>query len=248
MIENPSCLVVVYVIEGEGKHNLGGLDVTVKPGEMYMIPSAEADAVREVDVEKSLQWIRLVFRAESLGMAAPILPMRWKVLGEHRDELIRVLEEMSPYLRETANVPEVDPTSVWTQFMAFFLSPSKANLQTFEENEVTIRRAIHEMGHRFMTRFSVSEISRKAAMSTRQFQRKFKSLTGITYMKLLQEVRIRHSCGLLRFTRLSVQKIAESVGIYDMHHFYRLFREYCGTTPSEFRHYNSLSGSEWFRY
>ncbi|MNC42748.1 Bifunctional transcriptional activator/DNA repair enzyme AdaA [compost metagenome] len=86
-----------------------------------------------------------------------------------------------------------------------------------------------------MNSIPVSEMSRRLAMSTRQFQRNFKSLTGRTYKQFLQELRIRHSCGLLKFTRLSVQSIAECVGIYDMYHFYRVFREYCGMTPGAFR-------------
>lgn len=118
----------------------------------------------------------------------------------------------------------------------FFLSnPVKAKLQPFEDVSCPIHQALYHMGHRFMNPISVGEISRLAAMSTRHFQRKFKSMTGRTFKQLLQEIRIRHSCGLLKFTRLSVQTVAEYVGIYDMYHFYQLFRDYCGMTPGVFR-------------
>ncbi|GIO92074.1 helix-turn-helix domain-containing protein [Paenibacillus lactis] len=238
MYENPPYLIIVYINEGEGRYDLGFMDVCVTPGELYIAPLPETKLVNATGA-KPLPGMKLnqyVYRTESLGMAAPLLPMKWEVLPGYRGELLRLFENMSPYEGKSPNVPEGDLIPLWTRFMEFLLSqPVKAKLLTFKDDGSPIHQALYHMGNRFMNPISVGEISRLAAMSTRHFQRKFKSMTGKTFKQLLQEIRIRHSCGLLKFTRLSVQTVAEYVGIYDMYHFYRLFRDYCGMTPGVFR-------------
>lgn len=87
----------------------------------------------------------------------------------------------------------------------------------------------------FRERITLQEISRQIAVSSRQFQRLFKSKTGKSYIQMLQEIRMKYSCILLAFTKLGIQSVALEVGIYDMKYFYRLFREYSGMTPATYR-------------
>ncbi|MUG23286.1 helix-turn-helix domain-containing protein [Paenibacillus macerans] len=241
MHENPSFVIIVYVIKGEGRHDLGYMNVPITPGELYIVPLTETKLTNAMDTSPSILGLELkqyVYCTESLGMAAPFLPLKWRVLPKHQEELLQLLEIMSPYQGKSPDVSEGGLIPLWTRFMEFFLShPVKAKLQSFEDDGCPIHQALYHIGNRFMNPISVGEISRRTAMSTRHFQRKFKSLTGRSYKQLLQEIRIRHSCGLLKFTRLSVQTVAEYVGIYDMYHFYRLFRDYCGMTPGAFRRY-----------
>lgn len=236
-------LILAYIDEGEGRFDLDSTNVRARNGELYVLPFSEQ---RDFAVlcQKGTQPPRMIYRlvdTESLGMAAPLLPMKWNIYRNHQDELKKLLQSMPGVSPESADDAGSEQASLWTRFMAFLLSqPFKANLQTIGNDELPIRQALHVMGHRFMNPISVTEMSRLVAMSSRHFQRMFRSLTGRTFIQMLQEIRIRHSCGLLQFSRLSVQSVAESVGIYDMNYFYRLFRSYCGMTPAAFRlHYQS---------
>ncbi|MNO14174.1 HTH-type transcriptional activator Btr [compost metagenome] len=235
MNNDPSYVMISYVKEGNGRLDLGFLDLEVNKGELYIIPLSEADRLQIIEAGSEFQLIKIVHRTDSLGMAAPLLPMKWKVYKQYKEEMIKLLERMSSY-QETNELYSGDFVLIWSLFMEFLLSqPIKADLQTFGDDGTSIQEVFNIIGKNFMNSIPVSEMSRRLAMSTRQFQRNFKSLTGRTYKQFLQELRIRHSCGLLKFTRLSVQSIAECVGIYDMYHFYRVFREYCGMTPGAFR-------------
>ncbi|WP_411342501.1 helix-turn-helix domain-containing protein [Paenibacillus sp. WLX1005] len=72
-------------------------------------------------------------------------------------------------------------------------------------------------------------------VSPRHLQRLIKQATGQTFVQLLQNVRVLHSCELLLETDWSVQMVAAEVGIQDMKYFYRIFKQHCGLTPSRFR-------------
>jgi AraC-like DNA-binding protein len=239
-------LVLAYIDEGEGKFDLDSANVRVTEGELYVFPVPQQ---RDFTVlgHQGKQPPRVIYRlvdTVSLGMAAPLLPMKWNICRRHRDEMKQLLQSMTGVSPGSEKDSGSERTPLWTRFMEFLLSePFKAKLQTIGNDELPIRQALHVMGHRFMNPISVAEISRLVAMSSRHFQRMFKSITGRTFIQMLQEVRIRHSCGLLQFSRLSVQTVAESVGIYDMNYFYRLFRSYCDMTPAAFRQHYQRAGA-----
>ncbi|MCZ8517901.1 MULTISPECIES: AraC family transcriptional regulator [Paenibacillus] len=98
-----------------------------------------------------------------------------------------------------------------------------------------VQYAIDDMTLHYQNPLAVEDLCREFLISPRHFQRKFKEATGTTYTKMLQDIRIHRSCELLMDTDWSVQTIALEVGVHDMKHFYRLFKERCGVTPHDFR-------------
>ncbi|MBB6634623.1 helix-turn-helix domain-containing protein [Cohnella thailandensis] len=228
-------ILIAFASNGKGKLNYGSKPIRFERGDLIVLPIGD-----ELDVaadEETLAYLQLVCRrlvSSDLGMAAPILPMRWRVLPPYAEEFERLLSGLPKGERLSSSVGGSSPG--WETFMDWLLrEPEKSELKPFEQDESPIRQALSIMGCRFMNSLSVTEISRLVAMSTRHFQRMFKTVTGKSFVQMLQEVRIRHSCGLLQFTRLSVQSVAETVGIFDMYSFYRLFQSHCGMTPGAFR-------------
>ncbi|TMV52740.1 AraC family transcriptional regulator [Paenibacillus mesophilus] len=82
---------------------------------------------------------------------------------------------------------------------------------------------------------SLEQISRMCTMSQSSFGDKFKKYVGKTFTEYRNEVRINASLKLLRETDLNTLSIAENVGIHDLSHYYKLFRQYTGMTPRIFR-------------
>lgn len=83
------------------------------------------------------------------------------------------------------------------------------------------------------------KLERLAAMlgvSTRQFNRRFKAVVGLTPMQYLQQLRCLQAKELLQNSNLRIDDIAELVGYGDASYFSRVYRQYSGQTPSEFRH------------
>ncbi|CAM4496622.1 AraC family transcriptional regulator [Paenibacillus endophyticus] len=62
-----------------------------------------------------------------------------------------------------------------------------------------------------------------------------KKHAGINFLHLLHKIRIRHACSLLSATDMSILDIALEVGFSSYNVFGRLFREYKGITPTEYR-------------
>lgn len=81
----------------------------------------------------------------------------------------------------------------------------------------------------------VEELAAVAGFSPSHFRRIFKSLTGKTLTLYVQILRIQEACKLLKNKENSIEQIAQAVGYSDIKHFYTVFKRITGKTPKAFR-------------
>ena len=81
----------------------------------------------------------------------------------------------------------------------------------------------------------IAEICSRAGISESAFRRSFCARYGKPPIRFLTELRLRRAQRLLVSGKESVESIALSCGFRDVKYFYRVFKRYFGTTPSESR-------------
>ena len=57
----------------------------------------------------------------------------------------------------------------------------------------------------------------------------------LIFGKAIQGVRIEKACELLRETDISVATVAKRVGFNSANYFYRVFKQWVGMTPTQYR-------------
>jgi AraC-like DNA-binding protein len=78
-------------------------------------------------------------------------------------------------------------------------------------------------------------LAAQAGMSVEAFIRWFKARTGRTPAAFVAERRVREACRRLAFDEDSIEQVAEATGFANRHHFSRVFKQYAGCGPAEFR-------------
>lgn len=78
-------------------------------------------------------------------------------------------------------------------------------------------------------------LAQRFGMSTRTFNRRFKSALGQTPLDYLQEVRINTARDLLKTSNLSISEIADRIGYQDTGYFTSLFKKKLSITPNAYR-------------
>ncbi|MGE8509270.1 MAG: GlxA family transcriptional regulator [Paraburkholderia terricola] len=116
-----------------------------------------------------------------------------------------------------------------TQFTAIL---SKSASASVSEKIQAAARWLEANGDRPIV---IDEAAQVAAMSERNFLRRFKIEMGVTPSDYLLYVRLNMSCRLLIETSLPVDKIARRSGIGSGGRLSKLFRKYLGKTPTEYR-------------
>lgn len=82
---------------------------------------------------------------------------------------------------------------------------------------------------------ALGDIARIYGLSVPYLSSKIKQRAGVTFTRLLHDIRIRHACSLILSTDMSHLDVALEVGFNSFKTFSRLFRERMGMTPSEYR-------------
>lgn len=80
-----------------------------------------------------------------------------------------------------------------------------------------------------------SELAKKFSYSERQLARLLIKYTGKNFSSILQDLRIQKACQLLKEKNLSVREIILECGCKNQNHFYKMFKNYYGKTPAQYR-------------
>lgn len=98
-----------------------------------------------------------------------------------------------------------------------------------------VLKAQNHMESHFRENLNVMDLAVIAAMSERNFKRRFKKATGDTPNEYLQRLRIEHAKHRLEHSALSIEGIADEVGYRDAAYFRQVFKQLADMTPQAYR-------------
>jgi AraC family transcriptional regulator len=82
---------------------------------------------------------------------------------------------------------------------------------------------------------SLGEMAESAGLSTAHFSHMFRKSTGESPHRFVQRHRVERAKEMLRRTEARVLDVAVACGFKTQQHFARVFRQFCGTSPTEYR-------------
>ncbi|OXL84513.1 AraC family transcriptional regulator [Paenibacillus sp. SSG-1] len=89
------------------------------------------------------------------------------------------------------------------------------------------------------------EIARLAALigrSPNYVTAVFKEVYGRSPIRYMHELRMQEACSLLLGSNMTVAGISQYLGYYDTSYFHRVFKKYCGLSPTEYVTQSQRSG------
>jgi transcriptional regulator GlxA family with amidase domain len=89
---------------------------------------------------------------------------------------------------------------------------------------------------------SIGALAKRAAMSVRNFSRRFRQLFGVTPADFVIRVRVEAACRRLEESRLTLEQIATECGFSSADLLRRAFHRTLGSVPSRFREDSGASG------
>lgn len=81
----------------------------------------------------------------------------------------------------------------------------------------------------------VEDIASEVNMSRSVFFKKLKTLTGLSPVEFLREIRMKRAAQLIETEEYSMAQIAYMVGLNDSHYFSKCFKQQYGITPTEYK-------------
>ncbi len=104
----------------------------------------------------------------------------------------------------------------------------------------SVAKAIEYLTENYQEKISIETLAAQSSVSTKQLNRLFQKVCGMSAREFLTRTRILHSSDRLADTKIPISVIANESGFIDQSYFTRTFQKYLGCSPSEFRRNNSL--------
>ena len=85
----------------------------------------------------------------------------------------------------------------------------------------------------------LAEAAKQSTLTRRRFNDLFKSCFGLTPNRYLVGLKIDYAKNLISTNYFSISQISEMCGFSDIYYFYKVFKSETGTTPAEYKKYDT---------
>jgi len=247
---------ISYISSGSGIHRIWNESYPVSTGDLYVLNTAVAHGIFPHSSDEAISVHSLFFDPQDVfdTSIAQIGSENYLFgLFSHNNFALPLI--LSPkQIRETSNIFDAvyeesnNKTNGWEYAIYAHLTLLMLKIrrladtlnhpQMYSETKAVSLGAnllslIHE--HYTDSSFSLKTASDILYKSTSTLSRSFFSLTGKHFSDYLSSYRIQQAASYIKDTQLSNEEIANLCGYNNPHSFYKHFRQFYGSTPSEFR-------------
>ena len=167
---------------------------------------------------------------ESLGV---FRPARYHKLTEN--ENLRELIEGIGKLHRSGRDTELKGAAMKMLFLLLFMELSVQIEKNGQKKPGRMARLISFINENYAYDISIEELAEKFGYSSRYIRKCFKEETGISCSQYIASLRIEKAKELLWSGAGTVTEIAASTGFNSSQYFCRVFQQYTGMTPMEYR-------------
>jgi AraC-like DNA-binding protein len=112
-----------------------------------------------------------------------------------------------------------------------------------EFNYDTVRQILRVISENYIDPdLDLERVARELAVSSALLARILNQQVGVSFRRLLRQIRIEEAKRMLASRQFSVKEVAARVGFTDSHYFSRSFRELTGQSASEYRSQDPIFG------
>ena len=98
-----------------------------------------------------------------------------------------------------------------------------------------VRRAVGYMRSHMQEKVTIEKLSQEAGLSASRFSHLFKEETGVSPMDYFRKEKIEAAKEMLVYSEYKIHEISTILGFSNESHFIKVFREFEGITPAEYR-------------
>ena len=154
-------------------------------------------------------------------------------------QMTRMTRDMAWYCRawgkDAAHPPEAKTFFEALLSTCSTLVQNSINVSRPSSDDTNLSQAIAYTEDRLGHRITAQQVAEASGMSERTMQRRFSAELGMSWARILKQIRMIHALELLALEKMSVLQVAGACGYDAMSSFNSNFKAYAGMTPTEYR-------------
>ncbi len=241
----------IYVHAGMSRIQIDDLFIVAEPGDVIFINSHQIHGA--ISLSPGAQLFAIVLNQAVLLNAGldSTDPQYFRPIIDRRMNIPTVFRRGEGITEELAN-PLLAIESEFREQLPAFELLIKANLfRVFAlairhfgcKDQLSLRETQNRFGDLFQflrehyyAKMTLLQAAERVNLSSSQFCKKFKEITGRTFVEYLNLLRVEEAAKLLEQTDHPLSQIAERVGLTNNAYLSRVFTRHRGVSPYEYRH------------
>ncbi len=221
-------------LEGEGVFEWSGRRWLFSAGSMFLLPAGLSVVARATG---GLRMTNFTAHLRASGCAAEALDRLGRGGAPVRLRNFIWASHLCRYLTETFFLGPHEGRFVLGDGLGLLLRSLEfeRGLPPSDPSGLVVVQIVERIRRNPAAAYSVAEMAADARLSSSQFTRRFKGVTGLSPNRFIVEERLARAESYLRETEMSVQEIAARLGYRDGYFFSRQFRKFRGVAPSRIR-------------
>ncbi|MGH2446970.1 MAG: helix-turn-helix domain-containing protein [Candidatus Limnocylindria bacterium] len=233
---------IAYVLAGTGTHRTNGRSSAIGAGSLVGMTPADFHDL-EPDPGTTLELIDVIFAAELLDddvqrlLLSRSWPLRLTFAGSQGDalkaDLLRLCDEES---KVRPGGPAASRATLQRVLIDIIRATGATDLALgHRPDDHVMRNALLHLHHRFRQPVSLADVAAHAHLSPNYFSGRFRALTGMSFVRYRQELRLQFARSLIVVSDLPITEVCYAAGFNTLSHFERAFRARWGCAPRAVR-------------
>ena len=246
---------LVLVLEGNATHLIQDKSYPIATGDAFVIKPGFAHGYSGT---RNLEICNLLFDPQGLGLSRDELS---RLPGYHmlfeleplfrdqhrfqsrlflsptgRHQVMKWIEQLQEELRLRMDGYRHLSLALLIRIIGFLARTYTGMATPTSRTLLAVSKVVAHIEHHYTQPMRLNELARMAHMCERSLQRYFQQAFGLSPVDYINRLRLEKACQLLCEPSINITQVADAVGIPDSSYFSRLFRNYTGTSPSDYRH------------
>ena len=242
----------IYMCSGKTMHIINGEELVLNEGELLFLSRNAKQEIMPAD-ENDIA-VNFIILPEFFSTVMQMLDEEETPLKKFIIDSMKQEDSVSGYLHfkvadiipiqnlienliwnlvfDTANKRKINATTMGLLFMLLINNTDR--LASNNDEDDAIIKVLRYIEDNYVNA-SLYELARLLHYDFAWLSREIKRRTGDNYTTLIQKKRISQACFLLKNTNMNIDDIALNVGYSNISYFHRLFKQFQGVTPREYR-------------
>lgn len=139
------------------------------------------------------------------------------------------------YIRKADRATTIDEIRGIHKKVVYEYANEMVQIKNKEMIPKNLRRALDYIYDNLNERIKISEITDGVGISESQLRRDFQTYLSVTPAEFINEKKIEFARNKLVYTDISYVDLANDLGFASHSHFIKIFKQYTGMTPAEYR-------------
>lgn len=244
------------VLNGSGCHYIGNRMISASKGDVFVVPPDFAHGyVSDERLEvfhlliadsfmqkfspdfETLPYYLMLFKTEPIIRMSDDVSFYLRLSEEQLDYIQKTIKNIVAHSGKNSNADVLVRSYASAELITLLCSSFGQSVSSKEINnlEFSFAAALSIIHNKYDEKITIERLANAAGLSRSTFIEKFTKICLMPPIKYLTKVRLESAQSQLINSKRTVRDIAECSGFCDTSHFVRVFTQYFGQTPNQYR-------------